>query len=105
MAKMEEFDKLGSKTPEEIEEMGEDPEDAGLNILLDAASICLMRQRADLWDYDKNDGKGAHSEVAEDVLDMPTVYRIIEVCGGIKLDDPNLIAAAMAAAENTPGTR
>jgi hypothetical protein len=27
---------------------------------------------------------------------MPTVYKILDVCGGVKLNDPNLLAAAMA---------
>lgn len=28
-------------------------------------------------------------EALEDVLDMPTIWKIIEVCGGIKMGDPN----------------
>lgn len=31
----------------------------------------------------------------EDVLDLETIYKVIEVCGGIKLNDPNLIATMM----------
>jgi hypothetical protein len=33
-------------------------------------------------------------EALEEALDVPTIWKIIEVCGGIKLGDPNLIAAA-----------
>lgn len=33
----------------------------------------------------------------EEALDEPTIYKIIEVCAGIKLNDPNLLAAAAAA--------
>jgi hypothetical protein len=36
----------------------------------------------------------------EDALDVPTINRILEVCGGIKLDDPNLVAAAVLAGQN-----
>jgi hypothetical protein len=36
----------------------------------------------------------------EDALDVPTINRILEVCGGIKMDDPNLIAAAVLAGQN-----
>jgi hypothetical protein len=32
----------------------------------------------------------------EDVVDLPTIYKIIEVAAGIKLDDPNALAAALA---------
>jgi len=94
MAKMQEF--------AEVTE-----EDEGLDILLDAAAICLMKQHPDLWDKKKHkvEGKegefiGGYSDEAEEALDMPTVYRILDVCGGVKLNDPNLIAAAMESIEN-----
>lgn len=76
-------------------------EEQGLEILLDAAAICLMKERPDFWDKHKNDGAGGYSEDAEDTLDMPTVYRILDVCGGVKLNDPNLIAAATEALGQT----
>jgi hypothetical protein len=31
---------------------------------------------------------------------MPTVYKVIEVASGIKLNDPNLLAAAALAGQN-----
>lgn len=34
----------------------------------------------------------------EDVLDMDTIYKILEVCGGLKLNDPKLLEAAEEAA-------
>jgi len=90
MSKMQEFAEVSE-------------EDEGLDILLDAAAICLMKQRPELWDKHKNEGKGGYSEDAEDALDMPTVYRILDVCGGVKLNDPNLIAAAMESMEAQNG--
>ena len=72
-------------------------EEDGLEVLLDAAAICLMKQQPNFWDKHANDGKGAHSEDFEDVADMPTIYKILDVCGGVKLNDPNLIRAAEAA--------
>jgi hypothetical protein len=42
----------------------------------------------------------ADKDKLEDALDMPTINRILEVCGGIKLDDPNLLAAAVLAGQN-----
>lgn len=88
MKKMEEFQEV--KTEED-----------GLEILLDASAICLMKERPEVWDNakDRGEGKsnGGYSPIWEDVADMPTVYRILDVCGGVKLDDPNLIAAATEA--------
>lgn len=77
--------------------------DEGMDILLDCAAICLMKERPEFWDKSKERGErdgealeeGGYSEEAEEALDLPTVYRILDICGGVKLDDPNLIAAAM----------
>lgn len=80
---------------EELQKVTNDHE--SLDVLLDAAAICLMKERPELWDKEKNDGKGGYSELAEEAFDMPTVYRTIDICGGVKLDDPNLIAAAREA--------
>ena len=44
------------------------------------------------------DGLKDNPALAEELLDLPTIKRVIKVCGGIDLDDPNLIAAAQAAA-------
>lgn len=37
-----------------------------------------------------------YREYLEDTLDMDSIYKIIEVCGGIKLNDPKLMERAMA---------
>jgi hypothetical protein len=74
-------------------------ENDGLEVLLDAAAICLMKENPQYWDKHAKDGKGTHSEDFEDVADMPTIYKILEVCGGVKLNDPNL----MRGIEETPG--
>lgn len=84
MKKMEEFGDVKS-------------EDEGLNILLDAAAICLKKQHPSYWDNEKSDGKGGFSDDFEEAADMQTVYRILDVCGGVKLNDPNLLAAAAEA--------
>ena len=66
-------------------------EDDTLNILIDACAIALEKQLPELV---------ANREALEDALDVPTMNRILEVCGGIKLDDPNLLAAAVLAGQN-----
>lgn len=55
-----------------------------LDVLIDCAAIAMKQY---------ND-KYADREVLEDVIDLPTVYKIIEVASGIKMDDSgNTIAA------------
>ena len=75
---------------------GEDSEftDASTNALLELAVFCLGNQRPDLLELDE-DG----DMKALDILDQLTVFKIIEICGGIKLNDPKLMAAALAAAD------
>jgi len=68
-------------------------EDEGLDILLDASALCLRAQRPEFWD-NEND---KHSESYEEAADMPTVYKVLDVCGGVKLNDPNLLAMAQEA--------
>ena len=67
-------------------------EDETLNILIEACAVALKKQLPDLV---------KDREAFEDVLDVPTMNRILEVCGGIKLDDPNLLAAAVLAGQNS----
>lgn len=76
-----------------MEKFGEEgaTEEDGLEVLLDASALCLKSQRPEFWDNDK------HTEAYEDAVDMPTVYHILDVCGGIKLNDPNLLAMAQEA--------
>lgn len=62
-----------------------------LNVLIDAVAVALKKQLPDLV---------ADRDALEDALDVPTINRILEVCGGIKMDDPNLLAAAVLAGQN-----
>ena len=66
-------------------------EDETLNVLIDACAVALEKQLPSLV---------ADRDKLEDALDIPTINRILEVCGGIKLDDPNLLAAAVLAGQN-----
>jgi len=78
--------------PQSIKKTAESQtEDDTLNILIDACAIALEKQLPELV---------ANREAFEDALDVPTMNRILEVCGGIKLDDPNLLAAAVLAGQN-----
>ena len=66
-------------------------EDQTLSVLVEACAIALETQLPELT---KN------LDAFEDALDVPTINRIMEVCGGIKMADPNLIAAAVLAGQN-----
>lgn len=67
-------------------------EDKAVEVLVDAAAIGIAQSAPELAkDRDK----------LEEALDMPTIAKIIEVCGGIKLDDPNLLTAALLAGQNS----
>jgi hypothetical protein len=38
----------------------------------------------------------ATKEKLEEIIDLPTIYKVIEVASGVKLNDPNALAAALA---------
>lgn len=80
MAKFKELEKL--KTDDEV-----------VDFLIEAAQLCLSSLYPDYSD----------SEKFEDAVDMPTVHKIIEICGGVKLNDPELMAAAAAAVTEQAG--
>ena len=68
-----------------IDELAEDDEQ-GMEIFIKGAMICLENIRPDLsTDKDK----------FESLIEVPTMMKILEVCGGLKLTDPNLLGAAL----------
>ena len=66
-------------------------EDETLTILIEACGVALKKQLPELV---------GDKDAFEDTLDVPTINRILEVCGGIKMDDPNYLAAAVLAGQN-----
>ena len=76
---MKEFQKIGD------EKIAED-NIKSMDLLLDCAVIAMQQYNPDL----------ATKEKLEDIVDLPTIYKIIEVAAGIKLNDPNALAAALA---------
>jgi hypothetical protein len=75
---MKEFQKIGD------EKIAED-NIKSMDLLLDCAVIAMKQYNEEL----------ATKEKLEDIVDLPTVYKIIEVAAGIKLNDPNALAAAL----------
>ena len=76
---MKEFQKIGD------EDIAED-NIKSMDLLIDCAVIAMKQYNPEL----------ASKEQMEEVIDLPTVYKIIEVASGIKLNDPNALAAALA---------
>jgi len=75
---MKEFQKIGD------EKIAEDNLKS-MDLLLDCAAIAMRQYNPDLADKVK----------LQEVIDLPTIYKIIEVASGIKLNDPNALAAAL----------
>ena len=61
--------------------------DKSMDLLIECVTIAMKQYNPELADKEK----------LEDVIDLPTVYKIIEIASGVKLNDPNLMAAATAA--------
>jgi hypothetical protein len=78
--------KAGQKELSKLGEVKEDDAaDATLDVLLDVCVTLLKKQRPELIDR----------EVAEELFDLETIYKVIEVMLGVKLNDPKLLEAAM----------
>jgi hypothetical protein len=76
---MKEFQKIGD------EKIAED-NIKSMDVLLDCAVIAMKQYNEEI----------ATKEKLQDIVDLPTVYKIIEVAAGIRLNDPNALAAALA---------
>lgn len=57
-----------------------------MDLLLDCAVIAMKQYNSELADKEK----------LETLIDLPTIYKLVEVAAGIKLNDPNALAAALA---------
>ena len=61
-------------------------EEAAMEIFIKGAMFCLETIKPE-YSTDK--------DKFEEVVDTPTMMKILEVCGGLKLNDPNLLGAAL----------
>lgn len=57
-----------------------------IDILFECARIAMTQYKPEIAD----------TETLEELIDLPLVYKVIEVASGIKLNDPNALAAALA---------
>ena len=61
-------------------------EDDAMEIFIEACMICLEKTNPDL---------SSDIEKFEEVIEIPTMMKILEVAGGLKTADPNLLGAVM----------
>lgn len=72
----------------EMEEIGneEGAEDKAMDVFIKASMHCLKNIKPEL---------STNQEKFEDAIEIPTMMKILEICGGLKLTDPNLLGAAL----------
>lgn len=61
-------------------------EDESVDLMVKACAIALEKT---------NPEKAKDTEWLEENLDMPTMWKILEVAGGVKANDPNPLAAGL----------
>lgn len=90
-----------------------DEDDDGFDVFVNCSGIALEENFKDKFDNllptaeQKKKGLYLNPEYKaylEEVLDLDTIYKVLDVGGGIKLNDPNLLAAAAEAAAATAET-
>lgn len=62
----------------------EEDEDRAVNQMVDACAIALEKAAPELVE---------DRDALEEALDIPTMWRILEIAGGVKMGDPNPRAA------------
>lgn len=86
------------KAWEEFKDIKGDDEDVSLRIFVTCAGIAIEQSFSEKFDKtsDKDGLTEEYYNYLEDCLDMDTIYKILEICGGLKLNDPEVLAAAAA---------
>lgn len=87
-------------------------DDESFDIYVNCAGIALEKEKFVTEKFDKTRDEDKiltdeYREYLEDILDLDTIFKILEVCGGLKLNDPKLMEeiqkaqlAAVAAGQN-----
>jgi hypothetical protein len=83
-----------------------DDEDDSFDIFINCAGLALekdfLEKFPSLTDAKRKKDQlpSDYKEYLEDTLDMDTIYKVLEICAGMKLNDPNLLAAMAAQRED-----
>lgn len=80
------------KVFKKMEELEDVDQEKIMDILVEASAVALQKQLPDVTKF--VDDEDESREDYEEMVDMDIVNKVNEVCGGIKFDDPNLLAAA-----------
>lgn len=82
-------------------------EDQAFDIYINCCGIALEKSLGEKFNKTTDAEKTLsddYREYLEDVLDMDTIYKVLDVCGGLKLNDPKLLAEAERLAAEQAGT-
>lgn len=74
------------KKMDDTEEAQLSTEEAAMDVFIEAAMVCLEVSKPEL---------SKDREKFEEVVEVPTMMKILEIAGGLKLTDPNLLGAAL----------
>jgi len=72
------------KVMKKMDDPSIESEDQVMDIFIEAARVCLEQLKPSLAE---------DVEAFDDVIEVPTMMKILEVAGGLKLNDPNLAVA------------
>lgn len=62
-------------------------ENQAMDVFIEACMVCLEKTKPEL---------SKDREKFEDIIEIPTMMKILEVAGGLKTTDPNLLGAVTA---------
>lgn len=78
-----------------------------LDIYINCCGISLEKQLSEKFEKTADDEKvlaPEYREFLEDVLDMETIFLVLDICGGLKLNDPKALEEAQKRLEEAaPG--
>ena len=57
-----------------------------MDIFIEACMVCMEKIKPEL---------SKDRDLFEEIIEVPTMMKILEVAGGLKLNDPNLLGAAL----------
>lgn len=70
----------------ELDDENVKSEESALDVFIKAAMVCMEKSAPHL---------SKDREAFEDAVNVPTMMKILEICGGLKMTDPNLLGAAL----------
>ena len=93
------------KVWEGFKDLEPEQEDESLNLFVTCAGIAIEDSFKEQFDKTFVDGKltEEYLEYLENSLDMDTIYKILDVCAGLKLNNTENLAAQLATAKAEAG--